>query len=287
MDSSSHKHPPISALGATGATASHHPIKAPSPATLAFLIWHHQHVIPPRARLIPACLAITASATTLVFLLLGLLHTHLGDPRIHHLDLSIQSQVHRWTNPALTRLMLALTFIGSIKVFIPSLILSLALLLFTGERESGRRRVRKRHVTLLFVIAIGGALILNETLKTHFHRTRPQLPWSIGDEHTFSYPSGHSLFSFVLYGLIAYTILGRQTPLIWRVVAAALAALMTLGIGLSRIYLGMHFPTDVLAGYITAAVWLSAVIAIDLLWRSASRKAAHPTVASRSPDFRA
>ena len=109
--------------------------------------------------------------------------------------------------------------------------------------------------------------MLNESLKLHFHRARPRVPWSIGDEHTFSFPSGHSLFAVVLYGTLAYLALGRGRSIAWRLGCVALATLMPLSIGVSRIYLGMHYPTDVLAGWLAGVLWLSAVGVIDRAWR--------------------
>jgi undecaprenyl-diphosphatase len=202
------------------------------------------------------------------FLLLSVLYAELG--RLSAFDLSFQAEIHGWTQPLLTRIMLGFSFIGSIKIFIPTLILAVIVFLVLGEKEGGIRRMRKRNTTALFALGIGGALVLNELFKTYFHRARPNVPWSIGDEHTFSFPSGHSLFSSVLYGLIAYLVLARHTPLPRRALAAILAIAMALAIGLSRIYLGMHFPTDVLAGYITGVCWLITTILIDRRWNAHS-----------------
>jgi undecaprenyl-diphosphatase len=220
-----------------------------------------------RVPLFVRCAAVCAAAATIVFGLLMLLHARLDDPRVHGLDLGVQAGVHRCTSPALTVVMRTLTFIGSIQVFIPTLIAALALMLLTEPKVEGRRVVRKRQVTAIFVLAVGGALMLNEFLKSFFHRARPVVPWSIGDEKTFSFPSGHSLFSMVLYGLIAYMVLERRS-VFWHRFAVTLAAgAMTFGIGLSRIYLGMHWPTDVVAGWTTGFVWLCGVMLVDRMWR--------------------
>jgi undecaprenyl-diphosphatase len=229
-----------------------------------------------RRTLLFRSLLFAASAAVIAFLLLTVLHAHLEDPSVHRLDLAVQATVHSWTNPGLTRLMLFLTWAGSIQVFIPTLILALIVLLTIGEKEQGRRLIRKRQTSGIFGVAIGGALLLNEFFKAHFHRARPKLSWTIGHEPTFSYPSGHALFSFVLYGLIAYTVLGRHSPLRRRLPVALAAMTITFGIGLSRIYLGLHWPTDVLAGYITAAVWLSGTIFIDRQWTRQAHRLAHP-----------
>ncbi len=226
--------------------------------------------MPPRTRLLlqSASLALLGALTS--FLLLTGLHTQLG--RLTHFDLSLQARVHAFTQPMLTRIMIGLSIIGAVKVFIPTLLLALIVMLLIGEKEGGVRMVRKRHTSALFAFAIGGAILLNESFKTWFHRPRPNVPWSIGDEHTFSFPSGHSIFSTVLYGLIAYLVLARRTPLPRRLLTAILAITMPLAIGLSRIYLGVHFPTDVLAGYITGLCWLTTTILIDHRWRAQNKK---------------
>jgi undecaprenyl-diphosphatase len=220
----------------------------------------------PSRRLFIESVLIAGAAALAACVALTVLHAAL--PRLAPFDLSVQATVHSWTTPALTGLMRTLTFIGSIEVFIPTLIAAVGILLIVGEKEQGIRLIRKRQVSTLFAVGIGGALVLNETFKAHFQRARPRVPWSIGDEHTFSFPSGHSLFSLVLYGLIAYSVLTRRDPLLRRLVVAAGCAGLVLGIGLSRIYLGMHWPTDVLAGYLTGALWLEATIAIDRRWRA-------------------
>lgn len=222
----------------------------------------------PRFRLWMHCLLAAGGACLGAFGLLSLLHSQLSSPAVRGFDLGVQAWVHGWSSPLVTYVMRGLTLVGSIEVFIPTLILAVVVLLLIGEREQGQRLVRKREVSAIFALGIGGALVLNECFKDFFHRARPVVAWSIGDEKTFSFPSGHSLFSLVLYGLIAYMILDRRARIARRSVVVGLAAGLVLGIGVSRIYLGMHFPTDVLAGYLTGGSWLSAVIYIDRRWRT-------------------
>jgi undecaprenyl-diphosphatase len=219
--------------------------------------------VTPRLRpfLLVSLLAVVLSALTALGPL-TLLHAHLEDGAARHFDLAVQLRVHGWSRPWLTAVMLALTWIGSVKIFATSLGIVLGFLV--GQRH--------RHAAALLGLSMLGAFVLNESLKLHFHRPRPTVPWSIGDEHTYSFPSGHSLFSFVLYGTLAYLALHRPVTPRRRVEVLVPAILLPLGIGLSRIYLGMHYPTDVLAGYLTGAVWLVAVVAVDHAWhRRASR----------------
>ena len=124
-----------------------------------------------------------------------------------------------------------------------------------------------RHSPAVLACAVTGALILNESFKLLFHRPRPIFPWSIGDEHTFSFPSGHSLFSVTLYGTLCWLALRHGTRW-WQVVPVAVA--LPLAIGTSRIYLGEHYPTDVLAGWLCGALWTATVILIDRRWLSSA-----------------
>ncbi len=210
----------------------------------------------PQLRLLLIAL-LTASLTTgLTLLLLTLLDHRLDLPSFLHFDLALQARIHALASPHLTRVMLAFTWLGSVKIFATALALAILYLLL---RDSF-------HDSVLLGSAITGAFILNETLKLHFHRARPHVLWSIGDEHTFSFPSGHSLFAVVFYGTLAYCALHRQTSTRRQFGILTPAILMPLCIGASRVYLGMHYPTDVAAGWLTGTLWLTAVILIDLAW---------------------
>jgi membrane-associated phospholipid phosphatase len=106
----------------------------------------------------------------------------------------------------------------------------------------------------VFAIACLGALILNQGLKLVFVRPRPLLWKQLIKEVSYSFPSGHALGSLVLYGFLAY-LLGLQFPR-WSQLIYGLAAGLIGAIGLSRLYLGVHYPTDVMAGYAIGFLWL-------------------------------
>ena len=210
----------------------------------------------PRLRSLSIGAFAATTAVALALFLLTLLHHLLSVPAIEHFDSTLQTAVHGLTTPSLTRLMLALTWLGAIKIFAPAMAAAVLWLAYRG----------RIHEAALLSGGIAGAFVLNEALKLHFHRPRPQLPWSIGDEHTFSYPSGHSLFAVVLYGTLAYLALRMPRRERRSLPVLLLAMLMPLSIGLSRIYLGMHYPTDVLAGWLAGDLWLAAIIIVDKTW---------------------
>jgi len=81
--------------------------------------------------------------------------------------------------------------------------------------------------------------------------------------HTYSFPSGHALCSFCFYGVLAGLLSARTKPLGWRLLIWIAAAAMVIAIGLSRIYLGVHYPSDVVAGYLAATVWVGTIIVLD------------------------
>jgi undecaprenyl-diphosphatase len=125
-------------------------------------------------------------------LLLTVLDRSLDTEAVLRFDTHGQALVHSWTNPYITALALALTWLGAIKIFAVAVGLVVGFIFVQG----------RRHAALLLGFAITGAFLLNEGLKVHFHRARPKVFWSIGDEHTYSFPSGHSFFAVVLYGTL-------------------------------------------------------------------------------------
>ncbi|HLY91696.1 MAG TPA: phosphatase PAP2 family protein, partial [Candidatus Angelobacter sp.] len=81
--------------------------------------------------------------------------------------------------------------------------------------------------------------------------------------NSYSFPSGHALTSLCFYGVMAGLLSARIKSLPWRIVMWTLAVLLIVSIGLSRIYLGVHYPSDVLAGYLAATLWVTGIIVLD------------------------
>ena len=125
------------------------------------------------------------------------------------------------------------------------------------------RRRNWKKLILLFSAVAGGAL-LNLVLKNIFQRTRPAIPGAYMVDTGFSFPSGHSMISLVFYGMIAYLALSYVKNKKWKVLIIAGALLICALIGFSRLYLGVHFLTDVLAGWAAGGLWLAVCILGDL-----------------------
>ncbi len=123
----------------------------------------------------------------------------------------------------------------------------------------------------LLAISTTGGIVLTTILKAVFQRARPELFQSDYTASFYSFPSGHATVAVGFYGTLALLLALRLGG--WKrwTVAAVGVALMLL-IGFSRLYLGVHYPTDILAGYLSASVWVSTVGSAFLLWRSLRRK---------------
>jgi membrane-associated phospholipid phosphatase len=122
--------------------------------------------------------------------------------------------------------------------------------------------VRRHHwYSLLVPVVALGSICLNLVLKQFYHRSRPLLP--LVSASGLSFPSGHAMISASFYGLLIYLVQThvRRPALRWGL-TTGLAALILL-IGLTRVYLRVHYATDVLAGFTAGLVWL--VVAIPLL----------------------
>ncbi len=112
-----------------------------------------------------------------------------------------------------------------------------------------------------WVVAVAGNSILNNTLKLTIGRVRPLLTDGGSVASGFSFPSGHSSGSVVAYGLLAYLAL-RLLPARWHLPAMMVSMTLALTVGASRLFLRVHFGSDVVAGFALGAAWLAACITI-------------------------
>lgn len=116
----------------------------------------------------------------------------------------------------------------------------------------------KRGAALFVAVSVGGGTLLSTLLKFGFDRPRPDLVAHLVDVRTLSFPSGHAMLSAVTYLTLGVLIARVSPKRRIKVYVAVVALVLTLCIGLSRIYLGVHWPTDVLAGWSIGAAWAMA-----------------------------
>jgi undecaprenyl-diphosphatase len=191
----------------------------------------------------------SAAAAVLFLLLFGWLADGVFRGGAQQLDLRVRAFVHQFANPSLTAAMRAVTNLGSFAFLGPALLIVAVLFYFFSL---------PRYAAWL-ATAMGGELILEGTLKLAFHRVRPAAFFGV-EPSGYSFPSGHAMGSFCFYGVLAGLLFTRIERTSLRILIVATAALLVLAIGFSRIYLGMHYPTDVIAGYCGAAVWVSSLL---------------------------
>ena len=166
-------------------------------------------------------------------------------------DETVRSWIHQFSSPGMTRVMTFFSLLGYNILIVELLI---AFIIFA--------MLRWKRAALWLAIAMAGSLLLDLALKYAYHRARPTAYFGVAPS-SYSFPSGHALCSLCFYGVLAGLLSARTKSLAWRIVAWTVAAILIVAIGLSRIYLGVHYPSDVLAGYLAATVWVTTVIVLD------------------------
>jgi undecaprenyl-diphosphatase len=132
---------------------------------------------------------------------------------------------------------------------------------------------RERFLLLTLLAGTAGGKLLEIALKTTIHRHRPTEAAALLSGHTFSFPSGHAMNATVCYALVAFVLATALESRVrvrarWYATAAAIA----LAVAFSRIYLGMHFPSDVLGGLVAGVAWVVLCMAAVKVARSRSRR---------------
>lgn len=175
-----------------------------------------------------------------------------GETRIF--DESIRTFVHGFAAPPLTALMKFFSFLGS-PLFLGILGLTvIAVLLY----------LKHKRVVVLFSITMIGEIALNLAFKPFFGRARPDAFFDYPLPSSDSFPSGHAFGSLCFFGILAWLAAARIRPKTAKFAIGAAAFLLIFFIGLSRIYLGVHYPSDVVAGYAAGLFWVGVVALTDL-----------------------
>jgi len=176
-------------------------------------------------------------------------------------DRSVQANLRVISLPALNSIFNFITFFGS-EIFI--MFISLILMIFLVQKK------RKRAATVA-LISLAGSAILVSFFKSFFARQRPgECPDHFfgGGSSCFSFPSGHSTLAFYFYGLISYLIIRfglLPAKKMWLITFGT--TVLVILIAFSRLYLGLHFLSDVIGGFLLGGVWLTAAIfLIDFLY---------------------
>lgn len=121
----------------------------------------------------------------------------------------------------------------------------------------------RRHTSLFVLVAVLGGTAVSTILKALFDRPRPELTGAV-EVFTSSFPSGHATVSAVVYLTIGALLAERATALQLRIFYIVLAVLLTVVVGVTRVYLGVHYPTDVIAGWSLGSAWALLSVAVYL-----------------------
>lgn len=201
-------------------------------------------------------LAALAGSILLMALLVEIAEHTFIKAALQHLELQFINYVQQFMTPALTVETKLVTASGSSKFYFWASFVICGWYLYS----------RQKHRLYLYLVCLIGSGVLNQTLKHIFERVRPDI-LPVIHAGGYSFPSGHAMGAICFYGILAYFAgLGLRNKLL-RWLLMLTAGFYILLIGLSRVYLGVHYPTDVLAGYAAGAVWLWCCITLHRIFR--------------------
>jgi undecaprenyl-diphosphatase len=212
-------------------------------------------------RLLSVALVIGLLAAAGALLLVSWLGQEVLEGEVLAFDARIRTLVHGLASPGLTALMRAASLYGGPVVLGPAGVLAAIAFLVKGWRRGA----------LLVAVTLAGAGLLNWLLKFSFARTRPASYFNYPLPSSPSFPSGHALFVASVFGGLAALLTARIRNRLLQVAIWAAAILLILLVGLSRVYLGVHYPSDVLAGWAIGLIWVTAVAFGDRLARHRRR----------------
>jgi undecaprenyl-diphosphatase len=174
-------------------------------------------------------------------------------PPLLALDDGVRDGLHTYAvgHPAFVTGMKAISVVGSTAVLFPVFAVVTVALLW-------RRRVR---LAIFVLVAIGGDVLLNSAVKALVARARPVLPDPVEHAAGYSFPSGHAQAAAVTYLVLLLLVLPVARGAL-RAASVVVAVLMVAAIGFSRLALGVHFLTDVTAGYLLGAAWVTVLVTL-------------------------
>jgi len=192
-----------------------------------------------------------ASTTVFCFWVFAEIAEELLEDELTAFDTQITGYIHSLISPVMTQFMKIISNTGGNWIFLAIVGLVLSYFLYR----------QKQHFwdAALVQICLWGGFLFNYGLKYIFKRERPTLERLV-EATGFSFPSGHSMVSFAFYGLLFYLVY-INLPRTWlRTVLMLLIGAFIILVGVSRIYLGVHYPSDVVAGFAAGGAWLAGCI---------------------------
>lgn len=181
--------------------------------------------------------------------LLGAVAEDVAEKQVFAFDRPILLFFHARTSAWFDSLMYGATQVGSAWGLVPLAVLVSVVLWRSGEPQSAR----------FWLWSVVGAAAINFIAKQGFARVRPALWISRVQEHTYSFPSGHAMSSCAAVAALCVLL----WPTRWRTLALAMGSLFVVLVGMSRVYFGVHYPSDIIAGWAASLAW---VLGLKLLF---------------------
>lgn len=177
------------------------------------------------------------------------------------LDAAISAWFHAHTQPALTQVMLVITRVHS----------TVGICLLASVVALWLVRLRRPWWLLALVLSVPGGLVLNAAVKQIFRRARPHFEDPLLTLTSYSFPSGHTAGATVFYAFLAVLLSAHVRQQRWRFVVIASAAGMVALVAISRVYLGVHYPSDVVGAIVEGLIWVAlCLLGVRALWRRSS-----------------
>jgi len=196
-----------------------------------------------------AC-AIVAIVSLLLFLWLA---REVSENRAVVFDEIVRRAIHGSTTPRLTDFIFFMTRLGA-GIFLAAATFVAAIVFIL---------LKQNRAAVILLLTMAGEFLLEFSLKILFQLVRPEPFFEYPPLKTFSFPSGHALGSFCLFMTLAWLVSSRLAHRRSKIVVWIFASALVLLVGLSRVYLGVHFPSDVLGGFLAGSVWISIVALVD------------------------
>ena len=187
-----------------------------------------------------------------IYLFFEVVQSYIGQEALIRADLRIINLISHFRTPELNQFMLFITYLAQGEIIAIAVIFSL-IILFLLRKWS--------YIRSLLVFVVGGELFV-WIIKNIIDRPRPPLTEALVTETSYSFPSGHSFIAVAFYGLIVFFLFDSLKKKSLKAISLILGTILVILIGTSRIYLGAHWPSDVLASYTSGLAWLTIIITI-------------------------
>lgn len=201
-----------------------------------------------------------------IWLFFGIIQDYIGTDPLIRADLRIINLVSHFRTPKINQFMLFITYLAKAEVITVAVIFSL-IILFLIRKWS--------YFISLLIFVLGGELFV-WIIKNIIERPRPPLTEALVTETSYSFPSGHSFIAIAFYGLVTFFLFETLKKRWLKTIILISGFVLIVLIGISRIYLGAHWPSDVLASYASGLAWLSIIITITHIKRKFNPKLIHP-----------